>query len=121
MAVKRVTLKIKTDSFGDFTGYAAAFGELLAIGYEYGTLANTVDVSFSDPATDQALIPQMVNLAQSNWQKTVSTTLGDSAGTEITLASTDKVHVPVPVAGIKVVVAQGGNAKTGYLHFLVRV
>lgn len=120
MQYEKVTLT--TDASGDCTAYTQRpiSGELMAIWLDNGaggsTLTNTADIVVTDRETGAAVLT-VTNLAADGWYAPRIPVYGTD-GTPILHAAAGTPEVEeIPInGGLKFVVAQGGNAKTGYAH-----
>jgi hypothetical protein len=113
-------VEITTAADGSATDYAGSVisGEVVGIGYAYGTLAATADFTITGE-TSGAPIMTIANVAQANtfWTPRVLPNKHTDGA-----AYTDGVGPAPMVYGerIKIVTAQGGNATTGTMTFYVR-
>lgn len=123
MYAERHRLTLVTDASGDATGYTPhVLGRVLAIVYtKDGTtpFANGVDVTVTAEATAQAILALTDQNASGTFYPRQQ--VHGPTGTGLTLNGTQTVNEPVTVAGdrVKVVVAQGGDTKTGTVDVIV--
>ena len=102
------------------TVYSSPFvGRLAGIYADKGDTAATTDIVITS-GVENAAILTITNLAANAWYFPTGAAC-DSAGTaRLYAAAGQAVPVPLPVHGaFKVVVAQGGVTKTGYITFYV--
>jgi len=123
MHIERHTFSVTTDASGDGTGYSPAItGRVLGVFYtKDGTTPydNTADITVTAEATGEAIWTQSNVTASA--KKYPRVPVQDEAGADATLNGTEKMRDAVHVAKdrIKVVVAQGGNTKTGSFTVIV--
>ena len=102
-----------TDASGDLTVYSneAYFGEVYAVQTIDGTLDDGVDITVTSEALDSLNIPILTkanfNTDGIYYVRTVANQVSDGA------ASTVYDVKPLAAGRIKMVLAQGGNAKSG--------
>lgn len=121
MHVERHTVTIVTDASGDGTGYTPnVTGRILGIRYVKTDYDNGVDMTITVEDTGEAIVTGTdVNASKSFYPRVP---VQDEAGADALFAAGGtKLRDAVHVAGgrVKIVVAQGGNAKTGKFHVLV--
>lgn len=118
--MRRIIVEITTAADGSATVKSPRVsGKIHSIRYEKIDFADGVDFTVTADATGDTIWAQNnVNAAATIAPRQASHT---TAGVAATLDGTVAALVPVALANdqIKVVVAQGGNAKTGKLHFLI--
>lgn len=113
-----VKILVTTDGSGDATGYSEASynGELCAVQWIDGDLADGVDAVLSVVNTDAGVDFTLLTLTNANDDAMypVRGIAKDQAGATITYDGTNEVYVSLPVVGrLKLVVSSGGDAKTG--------
>jgi hypothetical protein len=126
MYCERLTLTLTVDASGDATVYSAqpVNGRVLQLRYvPDGTnpLATGADLTITGESTGVA-VATLVNIGTSAFTTVPrQATHGVDGSASLYAAGGEPVEDPVYVAGerLKVVVAQGGNAKTGTLHVLI--
>lgn len=126
MAIE-TTVSITTDSSGDATVYSPKLnGRLLSLRYEPGDIATGADLTITSETTGQSLL-SLTNAGTSNIQKAPRQTTHDPAdGSDAIYATGNEVRDYFWLAGagdhsgerIKVVVAEGGDTKTGAIKFI---
>jgi hypothetical protein len=120
MQVERHVISLTTDSGGAATGYSGTVsGRVLGIVYVKTDFANGVDFTITAEATGEAILTLTdQNTAAAFYPRSQ---VHGPTGTALTLDGTRTANEPIYVANdrVKVVVAQGGNAKSGTVHVLV--
>jgi hypothetical protein len=121
MTMRRITVEIKTAADGSATAFSPRVsGELSAIAYEKVDFADGVDFAVTLEATgEQIWAESNVNAAATRYPRTATHT---TAGVAALYAASGTAVLAKPAVAndrFKVVVAQGGNVKTGKLHFMV--
>lgn len=119
--MRRLIVELLTAADGSCTAYSPRVsGELCSIVYEKIDFADGVDFVVTSEATGEGLWSENnVNAAGSRYPRAATHT---TAGAAALYASGGVAVLAKPALAndrIKVVVAQGGNAKRGKLHFLV--
>lgn len=120
MYVERHRLTITTDASGDATAYTPAVdGRILGVVYTKTDFANGVDITVTLEATGQAVLALTDQNASGTFYPRQQ--VHGPTGTGLTYNGTQTVNEPVVAGGdrVKVVVAQGGNAKTGTVDVIV--
>ena len=120
MYVERHAVTITTDASGDGTGYTPTVtGQVLAIVYAKTDYANGVDMTVTAESTGQAILALTDQNASGTFYPRQQ--VHGPTGAGLTLNGTQTVNEPVAVANdrAKIVVAQGGNTKSGTFHVLV--
>jgi len=122
--MKRFKVNVTTAADGSATAYTPRLaGKLFAVHYvPHGStpFENTVDVTITSEATGQSLVARTNVSAAFIANPRVAT--ADAAGTAALFAAGGTaVQDKIALASdrIKIVLAQGGNAKVGTFHFLV--
>lgn len=119
--VQRETVTITTDADGAGTGFTAPMtGFIQAIRYSKTDYADGVDFTVTTEATGLAVLTATdVNASAAFYPRAATVSVANVAA--LYAASGTAVNDRVPVAGerVKIVVAQGGNSKTGTFHVLV--
>lgn len=124
MHVDLHTLDLTVNASGDATVYTPAIaGRVLQIRYKPHAstpLDTNADLTITGETTGLE-IATLSNIGTSAFTKVPRHTTHGITGTALVYAGTDPVAEPPYVAGerIKVVVAQGGNAKIGTLYLLI--
>lgn len=120
MHVERHAVAITTNGSGAGTGYTPVVsGRVLAIVYAKTDYADGVDMTVTAEATGQAIWAQEnVNAAAVVYPRAQ---VHDGTGTAMTYDGTRAVAEPVAVANdrVKIVVAAGGDTKSGTFHVIV--
>jgi len=121
--IQRLPVTVTTDASGDGTGYvyAGPGGNVLAIRYVKVDYDNTADFTITDDVTGQAILT-VANVTASTSYYPRAQVHDTADGSVMTLDGTRKSAAPVPVGAggrIKIVVAQGGNVKSGTFHVLL--
>lgn len=121
MFVERHEVTITTDASGDGTGYTPVVAGLVrAIRYVKNDYDNGVDVTITCDVSGQAILTWTdQNSSDTSYPQAASNSVADAAA--LYAAGGTAVNVPIPVAAerIKIVVAQGGNVKSGTFHVYV--
>ncbi len=118
----RLKAAFTTDASGDvsLTKIGAAFGKVVGVIYDAGDLDTGTDITLSDGDTG-ATIFALTNAGVSDRFIRPTQVVTDNAGVAVTAAVTAvDVNRDIYVAGqLKLLVAQGGNAKSGSLTLLI--
>jgi len=120
MHVQRHVVTIVTDASGDAIGYTPnVTGRVLGIRYVKTDYANGVDFTITALATGEAIMAGTDVNASASFYPRVGVT--DAAGAAATLDGTRLARDAVHVANdrVKIVVASGGDTKTGTFHVIV--
>jgi len=116
MYVQRHEVTITTDSDGDGTDYTPVIhGRILAISYVKTDFANGVDFTITTETTLQNVwVDTNVDASEIVYPMAIGS---DQVGAAIT----DPKYVPIPAAQerVKIVIASGGDEKSGTFHVLV--
>lgn len=118
------TVAITTDASGDFTGYTNVVnGRVLQVRLDVpGTdgLAATSDITITDENTGASILALTDQNGDGTWAPRQPThSLAGAAALYAAGGTAVNDYVVVATSRIKVVVAQGGNAKTGTLYVTV--
>jgi hypothetical protein len=117
MAILPVRLHGTTAADGSLTvtSESAYSGKLLAIQWAIGTFDAGVDPTFSVTGTDSGVDVPLLTLTNANANALyhVRHVVHGETGTALTGTSGGDRTCPLVVGYLKMVVAQGGNAKTG--------
>ena len=111
----RHTVDITTATGGAGTGYLGPCrGVINSIGYATGTLATSADLTITMETSKQAVLTA-ADVAVGTQFRPVA------AGTTTTGAASSLTEVPIYAADerVKIVIAQGGNTKTGTFYAVV--
>lgn len=121
--IVRIKASFTTDASGDasITLIGSAFGRIVGIAYDAGDLATGVDITLSDADTG-ATIFSLTDAGTSDRFIRPTAVVTTNAGVAVTAATTaNDVNRDIYVAGgLKLLVAQGGNAKSGALAVIVQ-
>lgn len=99
-------------------------GRILEVRYDYGDAATGADFTITGNSSGKAVLT-ITNGGTSDvsWQprQVVHPVANTGAGTALTYDGTNEIYEPIWLGAeeIKVVVASGGNAKTGQLEFII--
>jgi len=121
MYVERHTVAVTTDAAGAATAYSQVVtGGLSQIRYVKGDFTDGVDFTITAEATGETLWAEL----NVNASKTVAPrqpTHGTDGVAALYAAAGEAVRAPIALARdrIKVVIAAGGDTKSGTFHFLV--
>lgn len=116
MHVERQKIAVVTDASGNATVYSDyVTGRIAAIVYVKNDFANGVDFTITLEATGESLWTDTDVNASEAVYPVVKGNLGGTG------AASTLVEVPVHAANdrVKIVVSQGGNAKSGLFHVVV--
>ncbi len=121
MFIQRHEVTITTDASGDGTGYTSALtGRIHAIRYVKTDYDNGVDFTITLEKTGEAILTGTnINATDSFYPRVP---VDDEAGADALFAAGGtKLRDKVAAANdrVKIVVAQGGNAKSGTFHVIV--
>lgn len=118
----RIQASFTTDASGDVTVgvIGAAYGKVVAVYFDAGDLDTGADITLRDQRTGFAILTLTnAGTADRIIRPTVNLSLQDGAAVAAAATSTD-VYRDLFVAGkLSLVVAQGGNAKSGKLDIVV--
>lgn len=120
MYVERHTVSLTTDASGDVIGYTPhVSGCVLAIIYTKNDFDNGVDITVTLESTGQAILALTDQNSSGTWYPRQQ--VHGATGTGLTLDGTRLMVEPVVAANdrVKVVVAQGGNVKSGSVAVVV--
>jgi len=121
MFVERHQVSITTNSSGDGTGYTPNIcGLIHAIRYVKTDYTDGVDVTVTTEGSGQAVLTWTnVNASDTSYPRAATHDVTDAAS--LYAAAGEPVETLIPVAGerIKIVVAAGGDTKTGVFHVYV--
>ena len=119
--MQRHVVTITTDASGDFTGHTVVTNGLVhAVRFVDTDLDATADITLTCGASGMAILT-MTDQANTGTYQPQGATHSTAGAAALYAAGGTAVLAPIPVADetIKVVVAQGGNVKTGTLHIYV--
>jgi hypothetical protein len=120
MYAERHAISLTTNADGAATGYTPVVtGRVLSVIYVKTDFANGVDFTITAEATGEPILA--LTDANASVTKYPRSPVHGLTGTGLIYAGTDVVAEPVMVAQdrIKVVVAQGGNTKTGTVTVVI--
>jgi hypothetical protein len=118
IVTKAVTLG-PTNASGDFSIDVEAHGLIRAVGVVIGTLANTVDLTITDALTTAAVVAKTNIAASVRFQPKVlqqGATGADLAANAGPPAIDNVYDSPAVFRNAHIVIAQGGDTKTGTLY-----
>jgi len=121
MYVERQTVTLTTDASGDATGYSGVVtGHVIQCRYVKTDFADGVDFTITSEATGETIWTE-TNVNASATRATRQPTHSTAGVAALYAAGGTAVTDSVAIAKdrIKVVVASGGNTKTGTIHFLI--
>lgn len=112
--IKRTSIALATDGSGGCTAYSSSVaGHVIGFYYDRGTLDDsTTDITVTEEFTGASLLTLTNVTATARYRPRVATH-------DVTGADTGALDAPAVVGRIKVVVAQGGDTKTGTLHVYI--
>lgn len=119
--MERLAVAITTDAAGDFTGHTKVTnGFVRAVRFVDTDLDATADITVTCGASGAAIVT-LTNQAASTTVHPRQATHDTAGAASLYAGAGEPVESDIPVADetIKVVVAQGGNVKTGTLHIYV--
>jgi hypothetical protein len=120
--IRREVVTVTTNASGDGTGYSGHVSGLVrAIRYVKVDYDNGIDATITADASGQAILTFTdVNASASSYPHAAMNTVTNAAS--LYAAAGQAVLTPIPVADerIKIVVAQGGNVKTGTFHIYIQ-
>ena len=121
MYARRLTLVVTTDSAGDGVGYADVdCGLLSQIRYVKNDFANGVDFAITVEGTGEGLWTQNdVNVSTTKVLRQATHGVDGAAAVFASGGSPVNDKIAIAQDRIKVVVAQGGDTKTGTFHFVL--
>lgn len=120
MYAERHVIPVTTASDGSATVYSPVItGRVLGIRYVKDSFDNGHDFTVTLEATGEAIMVGTDVNASASFYPRVGMT--DATGAAATFDGTRLLREPVLVAGdrVKIVVAQGGNAKAGVYHVII--
>jgi hypothetical protein len=119
--VRREVVTITVNSSGDGTGYTGhVTGIVRAVRYVKTDYANGIDAVVTADVSGQAIVTFTdVNASATSYPYAAMNSVANAAS--LYAAGGQAVLAPIPVADerIKIVVAQGGDSKTGTFHVYV--
>lgn len=121
MYVERHAVTLTTDASGDATGYTPVVsGRVLAIHYVKTDFDNTADFTVTAEATGESIWSQS-NVTASATKAPRQATHGTDGVAALFAAGGAAVNDYIAVANdrVKIVVAQGGDTKTGAFHVVI--
>jgi hypothetical protein len=116
--IERHAVTLTTDSSGDATGYTPVItGRISAIHYVKTDFANGVDFTVTAEATGETIWAE-TNVNASATRAPRQATHGTDGAAALYAAGGTAVQAPIGLAHdrVKIVVAQGGDTKTGAFH-----
>lgn len=121
MYVKGFTISPTTDGSGDATSYSDTIqhGEILAVIYTKDSYADGVDFSITTEDTGQNIwVDTNVNASETVYPRIQ---VQDTDGAALTIEGAEPLVTRIPVyrERVKVVIAQGGDTKSGTFLVLV--
>lgn len=119
--LRRETVTITTDASGDGTGYTGTVtGTIRSIRYVKTDYATGVDMTITGETTGIAIVT-LTNYDASGTVYPRAATHDTTGAASLYAAGGTAVndHIPVVNERVKIVVAQGGNAKTGTFYVTV--
>lgn len=120
MYAVRHTVALTTAADGSATGYTPnVTGRILGIRYVKTDFDNGVDFAITLEATGQAVLTLTDQNASGSFYPRVP--VQDDVGADATLDGTRKMREPVVAVNdrVKIVIAQGGNVKSGTVYVIV--
>jgi hypothetical protein len=121
MWAERKAVTITTDAEGAGTGYSPVVtGRVLQVRYEKVDFANGVDFTLTAEATGETIWAEE-NVNASATRAPRQATHGTDGAAALYAAAGQAVRDYIVLANdrVKIVVAQGGNAKSGTFHVLI--
>lgn len=122
MYLSRHEVTVTTNASGDGTGYTSGITEGLirAIRYVKTDYANGVDVTITCEVSGQAILTWTdQNSSDTSYPRAATNDVIDAASLYASGGEPVETLIPVANERIKVVVAQGGDTKTGTFHIYV--
>lgn len=118
---KRLSVVVTTDSSGDGTGYVDVdYGLLSQIRYVKNDFANGVDFAITVEGTGEGLWTQSdVNASATKAPRQATHGVDGAAALFASGGTAIQDKIAIVQDRIKVVVAQGGDTKTGTFHFVL--
>jgi hypothetical protein len=116
MKTKQISLG-PTDASGDFSVDVTLQGLVKGIGLVIGTLANTADLTITDKLTGAAIFSKS-NVSANALYQPKAIPVGVT-GTALNTAGDVAYESPACLRTMHIVVAQGGDTKTGTLYVLI--
>lgn len=119
---RKVSKSFTTTAGGAATEYTEAIrGKLIEVIFTDGSTDAGADFTITTEDSGQAILT-LTNAGAANGKWRPRQKISDATGADISYEATDAkdVHEPIRIANerIKIVVAQGGNAKTGTFAFI---
>lgn len=116
--IQRIAIPLATNGSGACTAYSAAFAGLvvgfyLDVGSGGTALASGVDLTITEEDTGAPIVT-LTNVGAASARYMPRVDVHDATG-----AATGALDAPAVVGRIKVVVAQGGDTKTGTLYVYI--
>ncbi|MER8540253.1 hypothetical protein [Mesorhizobium sp. M0520] len=122
MHVERKTVAITTAADGSATAYTegAATGRILQARYVKTDFADGVDFTITSEATGETIWQQSdVNASATVAPRQPTHSTAGVAALFAAAGAAVNDHIAIANDRIKIVIAAGGNAKTGTFHFLI--
>ncbi len=119
--MKRIKMTVTTAADGSATAYSPRVsGELNSIHYVKTDFADGVDFTITDEATGESLWTD-TNINASEIVRPRAPVMDQAGAARLYASGGTAVSDKIALANsrIKVVIAQGGNAKSGVFHFLI--
>ena len=121
MYARRLTVAVTTDSAGDGVGYVDVdYGLLSQIRYAKADFADGVDFAITVEGTGEGLWTQSdVNASATKAPRQATHGVDGAAALFASGGTAIQDKIAIAQDRIKVVVAQGGDTKTGTFHFVL--
>lgn len=120
MFIKKETVSVTTAADGSATAYSNVVnGRILSIQYAKDDFADGVDFTITAESTGRTLWSQ--ENVNASAEVLPRQQVHDTSGNALTYDGTRKVCEPIAVANerVKIVIAAGGNAKSGTFHITI--
>lgn len=119
--VERHIVTIATDAAGDGTGYTPVLnGRILAIHYVKNDYANGVDFTITAEATGETIWQESnVNASTSRAPRQATHATDGTASLYAAAGEPVEDYIALAEDRVKIVVAQGGNTKSGTFHVVI--
>lgn len=121
MALRRFVVSATTDGSGDATVYTPYFsGKVHSIRYVKTDFANGVDFTITADVTgDTVWAESNVNASATRYPRTATHSTAGAAALYAALGEAVNARISLGSDRLKLVVAQGGDTKTGAFHVTV--
>lgn len=121
MALRRHIVSVTTDASGDATAYSPYIsGIIMSVAYVKTDFADGVDFTITVDGTGQGVWTESnVNAATVRYPRAATHSTAGVASLYASGGTAVNGRIPISRDRVKIVIAQGGNVKTGAFHITV--